>query len=584
MKKVRILVALTLIATLLLAGSYQSQAASGERYFPETGHAIKGAFQAYWEQHGGLERFGYPLSDELSEVSDLNGQTYTVQYFERAEFEHHPENAAPYDVLLTQLGTLRLKELYPRPQRFERMSNDSPTLFPQTGKHVGRLLLNAWQRLGGLADIGYPISEEIGEKSPLDGNIYLVQYFERAEFEYHPDNQPPYDVLLTQLGRFAYTEKHGPKPTPTATPDTGSAHLNIPATASDRDQRFPSISDRYLVWQDVPAQFTNGAPISDTRLLAMDLSSSSVQTVYDHYCGTYRPVVAGSVVAWAYDPANDCYTFHARLAAKDLATGTTYDLAPEAQYYSEPAIAGHTVVWSGANYSIDNSQGSWLSSFNLDTAQRTTIVSYPYSATSQIMIGRPFINDGYIVWTEATPASGPHNIEPGAAWLKEYNRSSGVITTIQTAANTLYTIVGLDGSRIVWINDDWNRNVSLNLIDLASGTTTTLYQDPNIHYWQNTTFSGDTVVWAMEAPGHGDDDLFGLKLTDPRPLPLVVMGGNQNQPTIAGDSLVWEDDTDAGSRLNSASLNYLFATAAQRQRELQFTPTPLPTPVPTDTP
>ena len=40
----------------------------------------------------------------------MNGQAYTVQYFERAVFEHHPENQPPYDVLLSLLGALRLKE------------------------------------------------------------------------------------------------------------------------------------------------------------------------------------------------------------------------------------------------------------------------------------------------------------------------------------------------------------------------------------------------------------------------------------------------------------------------------------------
>ena len=33
-----------------------------------------------------------------------DGNTYTVQYFERARFEAHPENAAPHDVLLGQFG------------------------------------------------------------------------------------------------------------------------------------------------------------------------------------------------------------------------------------------------------------------------------------------------------------------------------------------------------------------------------------------------------------------------------------------------------------------------------------------------
>jgi hypothetical protein len=35
--------------------------------------------------------------------------------------------------------------------------------------------------------------------------------FERAVFEYHLENQTPYNVLLSQLGRFRYAEKYGGK-------------------------------------------------------------------------------------------------------------------------------------------------------------------------------------------------------------------------------------------------------------------------------------------------------------------------------------------------------------------------------------
>ena len=43
--------------------------------------------------------FGYPISGEITE----NGRT--VQYFERARFEWHPENkGTPYEVLLGHLG------------------------------------------------------------------------------------------------------------------------------------------------------------------------------------------------------------------------------------------------------------------------------------------------------------------------------------------------------------------------------------------------------------------------------------------------------------------------------------------------
>lgn len=83
------------------------------RTFPETGKQVCGRFLEYWTNNGGLAQQGLPLTNEFVEVSDLNGKSYTVQYFERAVFEKHPENAAPYDVLLSQLGTFRLAAKYP---------------------------------------------------------------------------------------------------------------------------------------------------------------------------------------------------------------------------------------------------------------------------------------------------------------------------------------------------------------------------------------------------------------------------------------------------------------------------------------
>ena len=84
------------------------------REFPETGYRVCGRFLEYWQQNGGLAQQGYPISGEFAEVSALNGRPYVVQYFERAVFELHPENQAPYDVLLTQLGTLQAREKYPQ--------------------------------------------------------------------------------------------------------------------------------------------------------------------------------------------------------------------------------------------------------------------------------------------------------------------------------------------------------------------------------------------------------------------------------------------------------------------------------------
>ena len=74
-------------------------------YFAETGHYLGGGFRSYWQRHGGLGMFGYPISGEFPEVSPINGKTYTVQYFERARFEYHPEfKGTEHEVLLGLLG------------------------------------------------------------------------------------------------------------------------------------------------------------------------------------------------------------------------------------------------------------------------------------------------------------------------------------------------------------------------------------------------------------------------------------------------------------------------------------------------
>ena len=88
-----------------------SPAATSARYFPETGHSIAGGFQAFWERFGGLQIFGYPLTGELQEPCE-DGQVRTVQYFERAVFEWHPDKpelADRYHVLLRRLGAEALE-------------------------------------------------------------------------------------------------------------------------------------------------------------------------------------------------------------------------------------------------------------------------------------------------------------------------------------------------------------------------------------------------------------------------------------------------------------------------------------------
>ncbi|MDQ2785171.1 MAG: DUF4397 domain-containing protein [Chloroflexota bacterium] len=81
-------------------------------FYAATGHTLGGVFKTYWDSHGGLAQFGYPITEEYQEVSLTDGKTYTTQYFERARFEQHPENkGTPYEVLQGLLGREMFKLL-----------------------------------------------------------------------------------------------------------------------------------------------------------------------------------------------------------------------------------------------------------------------------------------------------------------------------------------------------------------------------------------------------------------------------------------------------------------------------------------
>ncbi len=72
--------------------------------FPQTGYSVSFGFLQFFQAHGGVNVFGYPISQELPEIGP-DGQSHTVQYFQRARFEYHPEfNGTPYEVELGLLG------------------------------------------------------------------------------------------------------------------------------------------------------------------------------------------------------------------------------------------------------------------------------------------------------------------------------------------------------------------------------------------------------------------------------------------------------------------------------------------------
>jgi peptide/nickel transport system substrate-binding protein len=188
---------------------------------------VCGRFLEQWNKPGSEANNTYvnglPITAQRKEISLTDGKTYDTQWFERARYEAHPENKAPYDVLLGLLGITLTEGRGVVDPGTKQVRNPADAAFvgipkpadvsatkayfdPEndgSGHVVAGKILEYWNKFGGLQQFGYPVSEQFKEIS-TDGKTYDVQYFERNRFELHPEKAAPYDVELGLLGVQQY--------------------------------------------------------------------------------------------------------------------------------------------------------------------------------------------------------------------------------------------------------------------------------------------------------------------------------------------------------------------------------------------
>ena len=168
----------------------------------------------FWEQQGGLTIFGQPLAP--STTTTVDGATITTQQFERARLEYHPTNPAPYTILLGRLGAQSLdgvdvNALTPVTAPHTTAATISCKSFAGTPYQACGDFLNYWHKYGlqqdrnpkisdaeSLALFGLPLTPPYQQL--LNGELYVVQVFERARMEYHPNNPEAYRIQLGLLG------------------------------------------------------------------------------------------------------------------------------------------------------------------------------------------------------------------------------------------------------------------------------------------------------------------------------------------------------------------------------------------------
>lgn len=183
-----LIMALGLAVVQPIFGNNALQASS--EYYAETGHTVEAPFLTFFQDYGGIQIFGYPITEKL--VID----NVTVQYFQRARMEVNAQGTITLTSLAEEMGYSR------QPLTGAEIEPDTPyrRFFPESGHSTSYAFLVYFERHGAETVFGLPITEPIME------NGRLVQYFQRQRMEWWPERVPSERVQLTLLGT-AYAEQ-----------------------------------------------------------------------------------------------------------------------------------------------------------------------------------------------------------------------------------------------------------------------------------------------------------------------------------------------------------------------------------------
>jgi len=178
-----------LFTALMAAGGVPAKAQQTiGHYFSQTGHNVTGEFWTFYQSVPDADLiFGMPITEQF-QTSDGSG--LSVQYFEKVRFELHPDQPVGQRVVLSDLGTKLYKAGAPS------INLTTPgACRTLNGFGICYEFLTFYDQHGGQARFGNPIS---GSEFQPGGR--LVQYFERARFEWHPELSAGQNVMLADLG------------------------------------------------------------------------------------------------------------------------------------------------------------------------------------------------------------------------------------------------------------------------------------------------------------------------------------------------------------------------------------------------
>lgn len=170
-----------------------------EQFFAETGHSVTGEFlDAFHGVKNPQFFYGFPITDAMEDPNSHQ----IVQYFEKTRFELDPDNSEGIYVRRTPLGDYLYQSNVIQKTAIKTANCQK---IPYNPYKICDAFLDFFLKHGKETQFGFPRSNlEIH-----DG--WIVQYFDLARLEWHPENPPQERVMISNLGlKYFYETRQNP--------------------------------------------------------------------------------------------------------------------------------------------------------------------------------------------------------------------------------------------------------------------------------------------------------------------------------------------------------------------------------------
>lgn len=332
-----------------------------------------------------------------------------------------------------------------------------------------------------------------------------------------------------------------------------------------------------------------------TALLAPAAAAGPSGLIGPSMGSIFRPVASGDWIAWAEMGTMGLYAQNAATGERrtiveprfDPVLGLTYGsvvLHGFAPWHPQIAMDGTSIIWSDRRHGTGGSRFR-IYSYDLATGVESLVGPSPSSRAYGLDHVYPSVSGGRVVWQGGgwrvmhanVDGSGLTSFGGGSGALPQIAGdalvwSSGSVgawiyhrdlTTSQTRvifqSTELQNPRGpvTDGRYVAWSMRDLTsgRNiVSIMAYDLLTGELVTVLEHTGSkEHRSNVAISNGVVIWE-DWRNNTDDferydlDVWGFDLTTRTAFPIATGPGNQHEPWINGDMVVWVDDS-TGQRM-----------------------------------